>query len=346
MAIGVNLPDIPPLNLQQVNTGLQPDDGLGDTWFVAFGKHNANMEKLGLFANQVIAQINSINDNIAVLVNDLNALENRVDALEAYLAGLQNSLPTDLSDILARLAALEARVGYIPIQAYSEKPVSVFGFGRPQLTGFSQVKALGFGNPAVLPSIRVTGVFTGTTPIRVMLVNDEWLVTGQDERVNTATNATWHIFFSLPVKVEDVRDITFTNQYTGSGNPATVSSTQTITAVDRTGTDVSHYSSTTTYELDRLVADNASVYAAGTKWYRSKANGNVGNALTSTTHWEEVPKRVAHFKVVAEVTSAGGERFLKLGFPATAVVRENADGTGRQALMPCLDRGLLTVVAA
>lgn len=44
--MAVNLPDISPLGLKQINTGISPDDGQGDFFYIAFEKHNFNMQQL------------------------------------------------------------------------------------------------------------------------------------------------------------------------------------------------------------------------------------------------------------------------------------------------------------
>jgi hypothetical protein len=345
VAVGIDLPDLPPLNLQQVNTGLQPDDGLGDTWFQAFAKHNANMEKLALFCHQTIHHINSLNSQITDVLLQLATLPDFSDRIADLELALANIRQIDLSDILARLAALEARTSTLPISIYAEQPVSMLGFGKMLHTGFSQVKALGYGVSTNPYSIKGLGMFTGGNPIRVMMYNSEWRVAGEDERVNTGSVVTWYVFFSVPVAAQNVVSVTFTNQYTGSGNSATVGS-QTVVPLDNLGAAIAVYNAATTYQKGSIVSNNSNIFYSSAKWYRSKTANNVGNSLTNTTHWEEITKRTSRFKVTAQVTSAGGERYLKLGFPAGTDIWEFPDSTGRKALMPCLDAGMITVVAA
>ena len=345
MAVGINLPDLPPLNLLQVNTGLQPDDGLGDTWYLAFAKHNANMEKLATFAAQVLNRLEEISHTAAGAITRIESLEQRVTILERLVQILTDRLDLNLQDILNRLAIIEKRLLSLPLSAYPERPVEMIGFGKSLPTGFTQVKALAFGLTTNPYTVKGLGFFTGGNPIRVLLYNEEWRNAGQDQRITTGGTMNWYIFFGHLVKAETVVGITFQNQYSNAAQQATIG-TQTVVALGADGNPVALYSTTTTYDKGALVTDNADLYATGTKWYRSRVADNTNNALTSLSHWEEVPKQASRFKISATVTSAGGERFIKLGFPANAEIPENVDGTGRKALMPCQDRGLITVVAA
>ena len=343
MTSGINLPDLPPLNLEQVNTGLQPDDGLGDTWFQAFVKHNANMVKLATFAEQSISRLTSLENTTSSLTSEITLIREQLEDINNRLEMLFDR--SELEQILARLHALEVRVSSIPVSIYADAPVALLGLGKLRHDTNDSIKALGYGISNNPYSIKGLGFFTGGKPIRVLMYNYEWMEPGQDQRVNTGETVTWYIFFSYPVRAADVASVTFTNQYTGSGNPGVVG-TQTVLPLDANGSPISVYSNTATYSTGNLVADDSDFYANATKWYRSKTNSNTGNALTNTTHWEEVPKRASRFRVTAPVTSAGGERYVKLGFPTNAQIAENLDGTGRKAVMPCLDRGLITVVAA
>lgn len=346
MAVGVDLPILPPLNLLQVNTGLQPDDGLGDTWFNAFAKHNENMEKISLFAQRVETRFEEMGTQITQLTQQYNQLSVWLQNLINQF----NNLPPipDLTDILARLAVLEAFIHNLPSGAYqaSQLPYIALGFGKP-LT--AKVPGFATGTPVTPYNTKALGLASQEVLIRAVMFNAEWDA-GQDQRINTGQSLDWEIFFSHKVKAEAVLNTTFTNQYTGTGNPATLG-TQTKKAIDPLGNEIAQWSSAVTYAQGAIVANAANIVGASTKWFRSKTNGNTNNALPASganTHWEELTdaKRWYRFRVTVTCTSSGGERFVKLGFPPTAEIPEFLDNTGRKAVMPCLDRGLVTVVAA
>lgn len=345
MAVGIDLPNLPPLNLLQVNTGLQPDDGLGDTWFVAFSKHNTNMEILANFAAEV-------NSRLTTLETLHGELSNLIDQLRAELIHLQTALaelpePPDLTNIYAQLEAIDIRLGRIPQTTYVEAPLVMLGFGRPDGT----IKALGYATGIPVSPYNTKAIsFLGVPEIRVMMMNMEWNIAGQDERVNTNSEVVWNIYFSHLVRAASVLDLTFVNVYEPAEDRATVGA-QIKEAIDPLGNVIAQWSSTTNYAKGAVVSSHADILHDTARWFVSRTDNNLGNPLPTSNqndHWTELEtaKRWARYRVRAVCSSPGGEKFVKLAFPSDAVIPANLDGTGKRAILPCEDRGLITVVAA
>ena len=343
MAVGINLPDLPPLNLQQVNTGLQPDDGLGDTWYEAFAKHNFNMERLANFATQVLNRIDELANTGATQRGLLETLLQRLERLERALRALEERADFNLRDILNRLALLERRLRSLPWDVYgAERPLVVLGMGKLLPDSYDNIKALAFGNHQNTESVRLLGLFTGGNPIRALMYNFEWADPQEDQEVNTDTEAHWFLFFSRPVKAQAVVTATYTNHYQGD-RPASFSNLQ-VVPLGLDGQEIRTFQTDTTYTKGSIVASAQDLFAQTTTWYICVVDQTTNQPPGSG--WDTTPKCTDRYKITADVASQAGRRYLKLGLDPQTQIPEKEDGSGRTVVMPCADRGLLTVVAA
>lgn len=345
MAVGIDLPLLPPLNLQQVNTGLQPDDNLGDTWFEAFAKHNENMEILALFSNQTQGQFLEFMRLLTEVNGRLGSIESRLNALEDWRDSLA-TLQGILDDILRRLDALERRVSVIPEPVVSlpdgdTKPYAVLGFGAPNTTN---AKVISFGTSLSQDTTDALGMYTGVPILRGHLsgVGDG---AGGTQLADTTGKATYTLTFSSNVKAEAITSSAFINANPVSGEASLTSgpATFTITPYDSTGALIAEWSAAVTYSKDRI----ATKVGTG-DWYKSLQGSNLNKALTDASWWSATSKRA--FKYQVEITNiknaASGTKNLILEVPTVTVIAENVDGTGRKAVVPITSVNTLAVVKA